>query len=532
MELCTGDLTDRASLDRALAGVDIVYNIGATYRQASASRDEYRAINAQAVGDLVEAGALAGVRRVVHCSTVGVHGDVEQPPAGEDAPLRPGDEYQRSKLDGERLGREAAARTGLDLVIARPTGIYGPGDRRLLKLFRGVARRRFVTLGSGEIFYHLTYVDDLVEGFRLCGVVPAASGRTYILAGGEVTSLNELVRRIATAAGVPPPAPRPGVARLARRRGLRGAVRAAGHRTAPVPPARGLLHEEPRVRHLPRSSGTGLCPDGEPRRGHPPHAGLVPRTGVAVMAGIPKAQDQLFDAGSSSLDKYARLVVGRAGWLALLKHEAITLVSQAVPGALGLVLRKLLYPRLLGACGRNVVFGQNVVLRHPGKIRIGDNVVVDDNCLLDAKGDGNSGIAIGSGVFVGRNTILSCKNGDISLGDRANIGFNCEIFSASRVTLGADALLAAYCYVIGGDHDYADVSKPVIAQGRQSKGVSIGEGVWMGAGAKILDGVRVGGHAIIGAGAVVRVDVPEYAVAAGRPARIVGMRGDHEAPAE
>ena len=242
------------------------------------------------------------------------------------------------------------------------------------------------------------------------------------------------------------------------------------------------------------------------------------------MAGIPKAQDQLFDAGSSSLDKYARLVVGRAGWRALLKHEAITLVSQAVPGALGLVLRKLLYPRLLGACGRNVVFGQNVVLRHPGKIRIGDNVVVDDNCLLDAKGDGNSGIAIGSGVFVGRNTILSCKNGDISLGDRANIGFNCEIFSASRVTLGADALLAAYCYVIGGDHDYADVSKPVTAQGRQSKGVSIGEGVWMGAGAKILDGVRVGGHAIIGAGAVVRVDVPEYAVAAGVPARVLRDR--------
>ena len=250
------------------------------------------------------------------------------------------------------------------------------------------------------------------------------------------------------------------------------------------------------------------------------------------MAGIPKAQDQLFDAGSSSLDKYARLVVGRAGWLALLKHETITLVSQAVPGALGLVLRKLLYPRLLGACGRNVVFGQNVVLRHPGKIRIGDNVVVDDNCLLDAKGDGNSGITIGSGVFVGRNTILSCKNGDIALGDRSNIGFNCEIFSASQVTLGADSLLAAYCYVIGGDHDYADLSKPVTAQGRLSKGVSVGDGVWMGAGAKILDGVSIGSHAIIGAGAVVRVDVPEYAVAAGRPARIVGMRGDHQAPAE
>jgi nucleoside-diphosphate-sugar epimerase len=90
-------------------------------------------------------------------------------------------------------------------VIARPTGIYGPGDRRLLKLFRGVARRRFVVLGSGRIYYHLTYIDDLVEGFRLCGEVPAAAGRTYILAGGEVTTLNELVEIVATQAGVRPP---------------------------------------------------------------------------------------------------------------------------------------------------------------------------------------------------------------------------------------------------------------------------------------------------------------------------------------
>jgi len=250
------------------------------------------------------------------------------------------------------------------------------------------------------------------------------------------------------------------------------------------------------------------------------------------MADIPKAQDQLFDARSSALEKYARLVVGRAGWWALVKHELVTLASQAVPGALGLVLRKTLYPRLLGACGRNVVFGQNVVLRHPGKIRIGDNVVIDDHCLLDAKGEGNSGITIGTGVFIGRNSILSCKNGGIAIGDRANIGFNCEVFSASEVTVGADVLMAAYCYVIGGDHEYADVSKPVTDQGRRSKGVAVGDGVWLGAGAKILDGVRIGGHAIIGAGAVVRVDVPEYAVAAGRPARILGMRADVQAPTE
>lgn len=243
------------------------------------------------------------------------------------------------------------------------------------------------------------------------------------------------------------------------------------------------------------------------------------------MADIPKAQDQLFDARSSALDKYARLVVGRPGWWALVRHEFVTLASQSVPGALGLALRKVLYPRLLGACGRGVVFGQHVVLRHPGKIRIGDHVVIDDNCLLDAKGDTNAGIVIGSGVFIGRNTILSCKNGDIMVGDRANIGFNCEVFSASRVTLGPDALLAAYCYIVGGDHDFSDVSKPVLAQGRTSAGVDVGAGVWMGAGAKILDGVSVGAHAIIGAQAVVKDPVPDHAIAVGIPAKVIGRRG-------
>ena len=205
IEAIRGDLRDTAVLASAVAGVDVVYHIAAIYRQAGVSRATYQAVNATAVRRLIEAAAAAGVRRVVHCSTVGVHGDVEHPPANEDAPLKPGDVYQTTKLDGERQAREASSHLGIDVTIARPTGIYGPGDRRLLKLFRGVARRRLPILGSGEIYYHLTYIDDLVEGFRLCGEHPAAANRTYILAGGEVTTLNELVALIADVAGVPPP---------------------------------------------------------------------------------------------------------------------------------------------------------------------------------------------------------------------------------------------------------------------------------------------------------------------------------------
>ncbi len=205
VEVATGDLRERSAIQRAAADVDVIYNIAALYRQAGLPHSVYREVNAEAVAGIVEAAAAAGVRRVVHCSTVGVHGDVERPPANEDAPLRPGDIYQVAKVEGERLARDAAAQTGVEVVIARPTGIYGPGDRRLLKLFRGIAHRRFVILGSGNIFYHLTYIDDLVEGFRLCGEVPAAAGRTYILAGGEVTTLNELAGLIAGEAGVAPP---------------------------------------------------------------------------------------------------------------------------------------------------------------------------------------------------------------------------------------------------------------------------------------------------------------------------------------
>ena len=245
------------------------------------------------------------------------------------------------------------------------------------------------------------------------------------------------------------------------------------------------------------------------------------------MAGeIPRAQDELFAPGLSARQRYARLVVGRDGLGALVLYEAVQLLSQWVPGALGLVLRKVCYPWLLGACGRGVVFGQHVVLRHPHKIRIGDDVVIDDHCLLDAKGDANAGITIGSGVFIGRNTILSCKNGDIVLGDGANVGFNCEIFSAARVEVGARTLLAAYCYVIGGDHDWKDAGRPVLEQGRRAEGVRIGEGAWLGAGAKVLDGITVGGGAIVGAGAVVNADVPDGAIAVGVPAKVVGSRAE------
>jgi nucleoside-diphosphate-sugar epimerase len=205
VEAVEGDLGDHASVVRATDGVDVVYHIAATYREAGQPDSAYRAINVDGTRHLLEAARAGGARRLVHCSTGGVHGHIAHPPATEDAPFNPGDIYQETKLEAEQLARQFGLETGFDVVVARPIGIYGPGDTRFLKMFRGLARGRFPMLGPGRAFYHLTYIDDLIEGFRLCGTVAAAAGRTYILAGPRYTTLEELVRLVARELGVEPP---------------------------------------------------------------------------------------------------------------------------------------------------------------------------------------------------------------------------------------------------------------------------------------------------------------------------------------
>ncbi|MDO8677492.1 MAG: NAD-dependent epimerase/dehydratase family protein [Acidobacteriota bacterium] len=200
-----GDLTNLASMRRAVAGIEVVYHIAATYREAGQPNSAYRDINVQGTRHVLESAREAGVRRVVHCSTGGVHGHVANPPANEDAPFNPGDVYQQTKLEAEQLAREFGKSSGLDVVVARPIGIYGPGDKRFLRMFRGLARGRFPLIGSGQVFYHLTFIDDLVEGFRLCGTVPAAAGRTYLLAGPRYTTLEALLGLVAKELNVEPP---------------------------------------------------------------------------------------------------------------------------------------------------------------------------------------------------------------------------------------------------------------------------------------------------------------------------------------
>lgn len=235
-------------------------------------------------------------------------------------------------------------------------------------------------------------------------------------------------------------------------------------------------------------------------------------------------QDAVSKRDRGVLAKYQDLIVGSRSFTRLILYELVVTFTSWVPGGLGLLLRRIAYPWLLGRVGRNVSFGQNVVLRHPHKIRIGDDVVIDDLVVLDAKGDHNVGISIGNGVFLGRGTILSCKDGDIELGDHVNLGFHCEIFSGSRVVVGRHGLFAAYTYLVGGGHAFERADTPVLEQARASLGITLDENVWLGTGAKVLDGVRIGKNVVVGANAVVNADVPDGVIAGGVPARIIRKR--------
>ena len=203
IELVDGNLTNAAEVRRAAQGCDVVYHIAALYREARHANETYTKVNVEGTENVVKACADEGVGRLVHCSTVGVHGDVDAP-ANEDAPFGPLDVYQESKLEGELLVRKHLD-AGLPGVIFRPVGIHGPGDTRFLKLFRTINNGAFRMIGDGGILYHMTYIDDLIDGIILCGEHPAALGRTYILCGPRYTTLTELAAAVAKAVGRKPP---------------------------------------------------------------------------------------------------------------------------------------------------------------------------------------------------------------------------------------------------------------------------------------------------------------------------------------
>lgn len=203
-ELVFGSVTDLDLVEEAAEGVDVIFHLAAAFRVINVADEVYWNVNVNGTRHVMDAAVKHGVEKVIYCSTCGVHGHVEDPPAAEDAPITPADYYQYTKYKGEEVAQEYMD-ADMDVTILRPAAIYGPGDpERWLLLFRRVSPGWFLMLGNGKTTYHPVYIDNLVDAFVLAMEKPESSGETYLIADENYYTLNELVVKVGRAIGVEP----------------------------------------------------------------------------------------------------------------------------------------------------------------------------------------------------------------------------------------------------------------------------------------------------------------------------------------
>lgn len=237
-------------------------------------------------------------------------------------------------------------------------------------------------------------------------------------------------------------------------------------------------------------------------------------------------QKRLLDNKKSSYQKYKEINIGNQSFLYFLKYELIMFLFSGLNGAIGYFFRKIFFKKLFRKVGRGVIFGKNMTIRHPKKIEIGNNVIFDDNTVIDAKGETNNGITLKNNVFIGRNSILSCKGGDIYIDEYSNIGANNYLISESTLKIGKFVFTAGNTYVVaGGNHSFDRKDIPIWKQPSLSRGgINIEDDVWIGASVTILDGVEIKKGSIIAAGAIVNKSIDEYTIAGGIPAKKIKSR--------
>ncbi len=201
-EIHIGSVADKALVRRLTEGCTVVHHVAAMFRQVNAPKSAYWSVNVEGTRHLLEAALEHGVRRFVYCSTCGVHGNVDHPPADETAPIHPEDYYQFTKYEGERVVQSYRGR-GMGIVTLRPAAIYGPGDpERFFHLFKMVRSGRFLMFGDGQTTYHPLFVDNLVDAFELAASSPRADGEAYLVADERYWTLNDLVTAIGRALGI------------------------------------------------------------------------------------------------------------------------------------------------------------------------------------------------------------------------------------------------------------------------------------------------------------------------------------------
>lgn len=201
-EVIIGSVTDPAAVERSMRGVEFVFHLAAAFRELNVPDSFYDEVNVGGTRVVLHAARRAGVRKFLYCSTCGVHGNVEHPPADEDAPIRPADYYQRTKYEAEPLVKQEAG--DMEVVILRPAAIYGPGDpERFFMIFKRVAKGTFPMFGSGRTLYHPLYIDNLVDAFLLCMPQGVGSGREYLIADEKYYAIEDIVQAVARALDVP-----------------------------------------------------------------------------------------------------------------------------------------------------------------------------------------------------------------------------------------------------------------------------------------------------------------------------------------
>ena len=246
---------------------------------------------------------------------------------------------------------------------------------------------------------------------------------------------------------------------------------------------------------------------------------------IATMIKIDKEKTLraiLEDPNVSAFRKYRCLTTGNVGFPRFVLLEVVTCLLGALPGALGLITRQIFYRRLFKNCGHGVVIGRNCVFRNPASISIGNNVVFDDNCLIDARGAEEEGLVFDDGVLINRNVSVQSKRGDIHIGHNVSIGANSQIVSWSGLRIGEHSAVAAGCYFSAGSYELDDFETPLCDRQPISAGpIVIGKNVWIATRSVILDGVQINDNAVISAGAIVKHDVAAKCVVHGDPARTV-----------
>jgi nucleoside-diphosphate-sugar epimerase len=205
LRLIEGDIRNKNLLQHALPGIDLVFHLASAHLSLITSEQGYWDVNVKAAEDLVQLSHTAGVKRFIHCSSVGVYGNILNPPANEESPCHPDLIYEQTKLAGEQALRRFHDRTGYPLSIVRPVWVYGPRCPRTAKLFRAIRKGHFVMVGNGRTQRHCIYISDLVEGLNLCAERDEAIGQTFIIGDAAAVTVQQLVKEIASVMKVPPP---------------------------------------------------------------------------------------------------------------------------------------------------------------------------------------------------------------------------------------------------------------------------------------------------------------------------------------